>query len=196
MGRRTEGDRQGNQVDGFTITPGRIPRWEEPGGTYMITFALRDRRCCDLSRPDLAPIIVGGLRHFNEKRYHLYDYTVMPDHVHAIIQPIPKGGKCEPLNRIMHSIKSWTANQLNRRLRRSGPPWVRRTHNRLLRSHREYQAKARYIWHNPIEAGLTRDRAAWPWTGNGQVTEGVEVDDDGGLEARPTGSGDPGDCYS
>lgn len=146
-------------IDGFSARRRHLPHWDEPGRTYFITFGLRDRRTCDLTRDDLASLIISALRHFNGERYRLYDYTVMPDHVHAIIQPIPTDGECEPLFRIMHSLKSWTANRLNERLGRRGALWEQETYDHLIRNESDYEEKSRYIWLNPVARGLTRDPA-------------------------------------
>lgn len=33
------------EIDGPTVSPGRIPRWEEPGANYFITSPFRIARC-------------------------------------------------------------------------------------------------------------------------------------------------------
>jgi len=145
-----------DSIDAFTITRRHLPHWEEPGRTYFVTFTLKEPDICDLADSDLAPVIIGALRYFAGQRYWLYDYTVMPDHVHAIIQPTPVEGACEPLWRIMHSLKSWTAQEINRRLRRSGPLWLDETYDHMIRNREDYEEKARYIWLNALEKGLVR----------------------------------------
>ena len=106
----------------FTRRRRRLPHWEDPGATYFITFRVSEDAHCDLCRPDIAPIILGALHHFADRRYLLFDHTVMPDHVHVILKPLKRSdGTWEPLSRITHSIKSWTANQINGKLRRRGP---------------------------------------------------------------------------
>jgi len=155
-------------VDGFTIRRRHLPHWEEPGRAYFITFALKDPDACDLTSSDLAPIVIEALHHYANGSYRLYDYTVMPDHVHAVIQPIVTKGACEPLWRIMKNIKSWTAKQINQRLGTAGPVWLHETYDHMIRNRRDYGEKARYIWLNPVEKGLVQNPAEWPWWGNGK----------------------------
>ena len=167
-------DREGScdgarhSVRQFRITRRRLPHWEQPGGTYFVTFRPADSSTVDLTSPDIAPLIIGAMRHFNGQRYRLYDYTIMPDHVHMIIQPEIMGGTCEPLYRIMHSIKSWTAHRINEALNRRGKFWLDESYDRLVRGQRDYEEKARYIWENPARRELVKDPADWPWWGNGQ----------------------------
>ena len=144
-----------------------LPHIEVPGGTYSIAFALKDRRICDLSRPDIAPIIVGALHSFHGNKYILYDYTVMPDHVHVILKPLDRDGKYLTLGQILHSIKGWTANEINAILGRKGHLWQPDRHDRLILNVPHYRAQAQYIWNNPVAAGLVADPADWPWTGCG-----------------------------
>jgi len=146
----------------------QLPHIEQDGQTCFITFTRRREVAVNLTDAAIGPIIIGALRHFAGSRYQLYDYTVMPDHVHVILQPLCKDGESEPLERILHSIKSWTANQINRQLGRSGSLWMQDSHDHMLRGPRDYETKARYIWHNPQAAGLIADPAQWPWSGHGE----------------------------
>jgi len=150
-----------------------LPHYEQPGGVYFITFTLKPGIVADLSGAQIAPIIIGALRYFAGTRYHLYDYTVMPDHVHCIVQPIVRDGDCEPLDRIMHSLKSWTANEINRALGRTGALWLAESYDHMLRGEDDYKEKARYIFNNPVARRLVDDAVNWPWWGNG-----VDCDDE------------------
>jgi len=152
----------------FVMRNRHLPHWEEPGAAYFVTFTLKMRHMCDLSSDELAPVIVGALRYFNGERYDLYEYVVMPDHVHAIMRVSLHGGTSESLDRIMHSIKSWTANRINERLGRTGTLWMDETYDHIIRDDEDYRNHAAYIWLNPFVAGLTDDPDMWPWFGDGQ----------------------------
>jgi len=151
-----------------------LPHFQEADAVYFVTFRRKAEVDVDLTGAAAAEAIVGALRYFAGVRYRLYDYTVMPDHVHVILQPLARDGQFEPLHKIMHSIKSWTANQINRAVGRSGSLWLDESHDHVLRGPRDYREKARYIWSNPVQAGLIDDAAEWPWWGNGQREEGQE----------------------
>lgn len=70
----------------------RFPVAEEPGATYFVTFVLYDRALCDLSSPRYARLIINALRHFDKERYLLFDFVVMPDHVHFLLKPLERNG--------------------------------------------------------------------------------------------------------
>jgi len=153
--------------DGHRRRRRHLPHREGPGDTYFLTFALKTPELCDLSRGDIAPIVIGALQHFANRRYYLFEYTVMPDHVHVLLRPIRRDGHCEPLWRITHSIKSWTANQINQVLGRQGALWLDETYDHTIRSGLDHAEKAEYIRLNSTRAGLARRPEDWPWYGVG-----------------------------
>jgi len=55
----------------------------------------------------------------------LYAAVVLNDHVHIIINPF------ESLPKIMHSIKSFTAHEINKILERKGKVWQNESYDRL-----------------------------------------------------------------
>jgi putative DNA methylase len=96
-----------------------------------------------LAVPAVAAVIRKSLYYHNGGKYHLLAYCVMPNYVHVLLQPLEvapgvvpaeqeeqavaaEEGFGEvadagsPLSSIMHSLKSYTANQANRLLHRAG----------------------------------------------------------------------------
>ena len=65
---------------------------------------------------------------------------------------------------IMHSIKSFTAHQANKILKRKGPFWSREYYDHLVRSSEQFGRILVYILENPIKAGLCNHWREWPWT--------------------------------
>jgi REP element-mobilizing transposase RayT len=160
------------KVSAFERRRRRLPHWEEPGATYFVRFSLLRPPVVDLTRGDLGAEVVSALKAYDGARYWLYDYVVMPDHVHAILQPIVAEGKTEPLWRIMQNLKSWLARRINALVGRSGPVWLEETYDHIVRDQDDYEGVAAYIFHNPTTAGLIEDPAAWPWWGKGSGAEG------------------------
>ncbi|MBM3477348.1 MAG: hypothetical protein FJX75_29110 [Armatimonadetes bacterium] len=144
-----------------------LPHWDEPGATYFLTFCVKRGVAADLTRPELAELVVGALRFRDGSRYWLYDYIVMPEHVHAILKPIVHEGRTEPMCEIMAGLKWWTARRINPLLGRRGPFWQDETYNRIIRTRREYNARATYILENAHVRGLVGDPVEWPWWGHG-----------------------------
>jgi len=160
----------------FTKSGRHLPHWQRPRACYFITFTLKVRHMCDLSRDDLASIVVGALRYYNGIRYDLYQYTVMPDHAHATLRPKGDHAGTEPLRRITGPLKGWTANRINKRLGRRGPLWLDESYDHIIRDEEDYGNRATYVWLNAFKAGLTDHPDRWPWFGNGQE-ELLDADD-------------------
>jgi hypothetical protein len=71
---------------------------------------------CALRDPAIATMVQDALRHFDGERYMQLAWTIMPNHVHALVQQI--GGR--PLADIIHGWKSFTAKRANKQLCRKG----------------------------------------------------------------------------
>ena len=94
---------------------------------------------------------------FDGERYALLAWSVMPNHVHAVLRPA--AGHALP--DILHSIKSWTSKAINKALGRRGRVWQDETFDRLVRDEAELGAQVAYADENPARAGLV----PWPWHG-------------------------------
>ncbi len=108
---------------------------------------------CLLRRPDLSQIVADSLLHFDEERYRMGDFVVMPNHVHLLaVFPGEESMK--------HQCGSWlhyTAFQINRALGEKGKLWQQEPFDHLVRSARQYDYLRRYIADNPFKAGLKPD---------------------------------------
>jgi hypothetical protein len=82
----------------------------------------------------------------------------MPNHVHVLIE-VNEGWS---LSRIMHGWRSYTANEANRILGRTGKFWMEEYYDRYIRNDNHLQKTINYILNNPANAGLD----GWPWVGD------------------------------
>jgi putative DNA methylase len=158
--------------------PGTTPaRWRELAHKQF--FARYDRypdehRDIDwLARPAVAALVRGNLYHHDGKKYHLLAYCIMPNHVHVLLQPVDlEQGQAEeepgerpdassPLARIMHSLKSYTANGANALLGRTGTFWQGESYDHWARDEDELGRIVDYIAANPVKAGLVRQPHEW-----------------------------------
>ncbi|MGJ8649194.1 MAG: transposase [Opitutaceae bacterium] len=96
---------------------------------------------CVLSDPLNAEIVHSALHYFTGQRYDLDEFVIMPNHVHLIVRPT----KGYQLVDILHSWKSFTANQINRRLARSGQLWQYESYDHIVRNDSAMEAIRRYI---------------------------------------------------
>ena len=112
---------------------------------------------CWLGRTEVARIVHTALKYFDGTRYQLLSWCVMPNHVHAVVEPI-EGFE---LPGILHAWKSWTAKSANKLLKREGQFWHAEYYDHLIRSEDELRHHAKYAWENAQKAGIP----TWEWRG-------------------------------
>ena len=122
------------------------------------SLADQGRGACHLAKPEAAEIVERALWFFNDERYSLHAYAVMPNHVHILLCLFHGSD----LARTMHSLKSFTSNEINKLVGRNGRLWEREYHDRIIRDSRDYDNTIRYILDNPAKAGLHEWRWVWP----------------------------------
>ena len=116
---------------------------------------------CHLRRPDIADMVAAALRHFHGQHYLLDDWVVMPNHVHAILWPMPNF----TLSEILKSRKRHTARQANLILKRTGETfWQRESYDHWIRNDDEKSRIRRYIRLNPVNARLCQAAEDWKWS--------------------------------
>ncbi len=75
---------------------------------------------------------------------------IMPDHLHFI----PFLSEGEELPKVMHSLKSFTAKEINKNLRRSGKVWQDGYHGHGIRDEQDMLIRLRYMIENPVRKGI------------------------------------------
>jgi len=116
---------------------------------------------CWLRRPEIADGVADALRFFAGQRYRLDAWVVMPNHVHAVLWPMPN----HALSDILQSWKRFTAREANKRLARTGEPfWQRESFDHWIRSDEEHARCCRYVANNPVKAGLCSAPEEWRWS--------------------------------
>ena len=115
--------------------------------------------CC-LRDEHFAQILRDALIYFDGGRYQLDEWVIMPNHVHALLQLKTD----ETLSRVLHSLKSYTAKEINRLLGKSGEFWQSESYDRIVRSEAELEHFRTYIRENPAKAGITLSNVAYSWT--------------------------------
>ena len=126
---------------------------------------------CHLKHPAVANVIADTLRHFDNQRYRLFAWCVMPNHVHVVARIFPG----HTLSETIHSWKSFTAKKANVLLNCTGSFWQREYYDHLVRNENEFERAVRYVAENPEKARLKNWR--WVWVG--------------GRDAHPTAGGTP-----
>jgi putative transposase len=113
-----------------------------------------------LRQPRVARIVENALRYGETGGfYSLYAWVIMPNHVHAIIEPKAA------LPAIMRWLKGRTSRVINRVLGRTGIPlWQDESYDHWIRSSEELEETIAYVENNPVSAGLVEAAEQWPWS--------------------------------
>jgi len=127
---------------------------------------------CHLRNPVVAEEMANTLRHFDQRRYRLFAWCIMPNHVHVVVRLFPR----ENLASVVHSLKSFSAKHANRILGAHGAFWQREYYDHLIRDEEEFERAIRYVAENPAKANLRHWK--WVWVR--------------GRDARATAAGDGG----
>ena len=113
-----------------------------------------------LENPIAAITVQDALLFGHGERYDLLSWCVMPTHVHCILRP----NDGWTVAKIMHSIKSFTAHEINKKLRRSGQLWQDESFDRVIRDDGHFERVANYIEWNPCKAKLCVEPKAWVYS--------------------------------
>jgi REP element-mobilizing transposase RayT len=118
-----------------------------------------------LLQADVAAIVKEAMHHRDGQEYDLYAFCVMPNHVHAVFEPLEKEGLTEPsLNKIMQSLKRHTARKANMVLGREGPFWQDESYDHAVRNSAGFLRIIHYVLDNPVKARLVSKWEDWPWS--------------------------------
>ena len=108
---------------------------------------------CFLKDHRVGRMVEETLTLFDQGRYHLLCWCVMPNHVHVVCT------LSDALERVVHSWKSFTAKAANRLLGRTGSFWQEGYYDRCIRNSGELTRTIEYVLGNPEKAGLSD----WPF---------------------------------
>ena len=166
-----------------------LPHWHPEGASIFLTWSLHGAHICQqrestsdpgqafltydsfldkavsgpkwLREPTIARCVIDALQ-FGEQQLALYKlaaFCLMPNHVHAVIEP------CVSVSRITKSIKGFTARKANLLLGRTGERfWQDESYDHWIRNETEWNRIVRYIERNPVAAGLVETAEQWPWS--------------------------------
>jgi REP element-mobilizing transposase RayT len=148
---------------------------------------------CHLKDVRIATLVQNALFHFDDQRYAMAAWCLMPNHVHVVVQPFAgmKTTSGMPVLRselpdILHSWKSFTAKQANNLLRRSGEFWQAEYYDHLIRDEADFLHTVRYVLDNPKIAGLGN----WKWVGLTESGKHILREITHGRDARATRRGE------
>jgi putative transposase len=166
---------------------GYLPHFDSPETVQFVTFRLADSLprhvvdilrleedaaaqidreldtglgACWLNRRDIATLVENALTHFDDVRYRLLAWCIMPNHVHAVVELL-QGYR---LGTVLHSWKSFTANRANAMVGRTGAFWHDDYFDRYMRDEGHLEHTVNYVEQNPVRARLAESAEQWPWS--------------------------------
>jgi len=113
-----------------------------------------------LKHASVATMVQNSLLNFDGKRYRLFAWVVMPNHVHSLMTRFEN----YELKDIFHSLKSFTAHEANKMLRRSGQFWIEDYFDRYIRNQEHFRRTIQYIENNTVKARLCEKPSDWPFS--------------------------------
>jgi primosomal protein N' len=174
----------------LTARKRNLPHFEIPGFIYHVTWQTHNKLVLS---PEARAKTLEACHFWHGKKIKCLAACVMPDHVHLLAQPLPvqEAGKegVHSLSEILHSIKSFSAHEVNKAMKRSGPVWIDESFERMIRSEADLHKTWDYIWDNPRKIGLVGPMEEYPYIwmpGPMGATEGVRRD--AGHDPRDAGA--------
>ncbi len=101
---------------------------------------------CILGNPEIRRISVDSLEHFDNERYIITAYVIMPNHLHALIIPLEDN----TVKSIFKSFIRFTTRKINKLTGRSGCLWQSEPFDRIIRNNEHYRNCVDYIRRNPL----------------------------------------------
>ena len=112
-----------------------------------------------LREPTVAEMVIESIKHRQAREdWKLYEYVVMPNHIH-LFGKIGKSG----LKATIEDFKRWTGHEATRLLNGKVERfWQREWFDHWSRSDDEDDGIVTYLRNNPVRGGLVKKYADWP----------------------------------
>jgi REP element-mobilizing transposase RayT len=111
---------------------------------------------CLLHEYENSKIVADAINYFNNNRYILDEWVVMPNHIHVIVQPLSYS-----LTSITHSWKSYSAQVINKRMNQTGKLWMPESYDHIIRNEQSLEKIREYIKNNPEKAKVNIHHASF-----------------------------------
>ena len=135
-------------------------RWLDEG--YGACHFREQRWCLELRE---------RLFHFQDVRYLLSCWAIMPNHCHAVIRPF----EGYDLENLLGAIKGVTSRHIKRALGTAGALWEEECYDRIVRDEEHLWRVIQYIGRNPWLAGLAAEESWLPLDTSELGIGGMEV---------------------
>ena len=100
------------------------------------------------------------LKYKKKYRFKIYSYSLMPNHLHLLIEPQLIGDLCKIMRSLNLSYTMWH----NRRYDCVGHIWQSRYRSRIIKSDTDFINCMAYIEMNQVRAGLAKSPELYKWS--------------------------------
>ena len=126
---------------------------------YSLTFVTR-RRATLFREADIVQLVEAALlRACAQHTFTLHAYCFMPDHLHVLVS----GNANSRLGDLVRLFKQLSGYAAKKKL--GAALWQISYYDHALRREEDLAQVARYIWDNPVRAGLVDVRSQYPYDG-------------------------------
>ena len=136
------------------------PRSDRDWEAYARSVMLKTERwldqghgACYFQEPRFAEVLTQAILSFQDRRYLVSCFTIMPNHCHLVIRPF----RFHALETILQVCKGYTANRVNGLIARTGTLWLQESYDRIVRDENHLYQIIQYIGRNPRNAGIPRE---------------------------------------
>ena len=146
----------------LTGNPGHLKAFDYTGPyRYFLTFCTDSRQREFVTRERVDLVLLEIERSAAEEQFAIIAYCFMPDHLHLLIEGLAESSDCR---RFIGRAKQFSgyhyAKAFGHRL------WQRYSFERVLRDDEATLVVARYVFDNPLRAGLVRRVEDYPFAGS------------------------------
>ncbi|QIF00074.1 transposase [Roseimicrobium sp. ORNL1] len=134
----------------FTLPPETQREYHERFTHVWHDHLDRGHGACHLAKPAVRTLVEQAIRHFDNDRYQLGDFVLMPNHVHLLVSLEP----AQSITKQCFSWKRFSAGRINELLGRSGTFWQPESYDHIVRTPEALMTIQNYIANNPAKAGL------------------------------------------
>jgi REP-associated tyrosine transposase len=138
---------------------GRLTHRTGEGWTYFVTTKSWESTSW-FQVTKAAQIVVGKMLEYRDKgNYLLYDFVLMPNHLHLILTP-----SSASLEKCMQLIKGGSSFEIHKLRGSRTEIWQSGFHESRVKSWADYQKKRDYVMFNPVAAKLVECPEDWPFS--------------------------------
>jgi REP element-mobilizing transposase RayT len=139
----------------------KLPHYQRALQSLFLSFSTIE----DFWLNDQAKEIVFNACRFNDGRLmDLHALVVMSTHVHLLFDMrFDSENQIIPMRKLTHSIKSYSAHEINKAFGLEGTVWQDESFDHVIRDQTAFEEKLLYIRMNPVKAGVVKRAEDYKW---------------------------------